>query len=240
MTSASGRRVCALGAIGLPIVAAALAAISAAALALPLAAQGTPRGAPRCAMPDTTKEWFRQQRAWLDDSKHDWSNDSLRQSLMRAAGVDASRPLAVQTGWTLLDGNATPRDSASIAMLRGMMRQRGSPWPTRSVVGAAGVRAVWQLTVGDSALEASVLRRMMEAGLGESFEADVAVLEDRVRVRAGRGQLYGTVLRGNAGALASARIEDSAHVDLRRDAARMPPLAQAICVARSVQSRPRP
>ena len=48
---------------------------------------------------------------------------------------------------------------------------------------------------------------MMEAGLGESFEADVAVLEDRVRVRAGRGQLYGTALVENAGRVAPARME---------------------------------
>jgi hypothetical protein len=231
MTREHRRRVCAPRAIAVPI-AAALAALCAATLALPLAAQATPGRAPRCTMPDTTKEWSKQQRAWLDDSKHDWANDSLRQALVRAAGVDASRPLAVQTGWTLLDASAAPRDSASIAMLRGMMRQRGSPWPTRSVVGAAGVRAVWLLTVGDSALEGSVLRRMMEAGLGESFEADVAVLEDRVRVRAGRGQLYGTVFRQNAGVLTSARIEDSVHVDLRRDAAAMPPLEQAVCAAR--------
>ena len=239
MKRAAGRRARSLAAIAAALgAAAALAVIAAMALAPPLSAQNTIRGAARCTMPDTTKEWFKQQRAWLDDSRHDWSNDSLRQVLVRAAGVDASRPLAVQTGWTLLDGSVAPRDSASIAMLRGMMRQRGSPWATRSVVGAAGVRAVWQLTVGDSALEASVLRRMMEAGLGESFEADVAVLEDRVRVRAGRGQLYGTVLRTNAGVFASARIEDSAHVDLRRDAAGMPPLAQAVCAARSVQPRP--
>ncbi|MFI5311503.1 MAG: DUF6624 domain-containing protein [Gemmatimonadales bacterium] len=216
-------------------VAAMVTALATAALASSLSAQA--RGAPRCTMPDTTKEWFAQQRTWLDDSKHDWTNDSLRQVLVRAAGVDASRPLPVQQGWTRLDASG-PKDSATIAMLRGMMRQRGSPFPTRSVVGAAGVRAVWLLTLGDSALEASVLRRMMEAGLGESFEADVAVLEDRVRVRAGRAQLYGTVQRAVTGTAALARIEDSTHVDLRRDAAGMPPLVQARCAAQTSPTRP--
>jgi hypothetical protein len=58
------------------------------------------------------------------------------------------------------------------------------------------------------------------------------MLEDRVRVHAGRGQLYGSQLkRGADGKWAPVRIEDSTHVDLRRDGAWLPPLAQAICVA---------
>jgi len=140
----------------------------------------------------------------------------------------------------LLGAAAAAGDSAGTALVRAQLRQpRGSPFPTRSVVGAAGVRAVWLLALGDTVLEAAVMRRFMEAGLGEAFEADVAVLEDRVRTRAGRGQLYGTALTttGERSARVPLRIEDSAHVDLRRDAAGLPPLSQSVCAANSAAER---
>jgi hypothetical protein len=215
--------------IKLGCIAAAIASLS-----LPLAAQGNRA---RCTMPDTTKDWAKSQRAWLDDSKHDWSNDSLRQKLVRSAGLDPSRPAPLQLGWTTFDASKTP-DSAAVAILRTGMRTRGAPFPTRSVVGALGAHAVWTIILGDSALEASVMRRTMEAGLGEAFETETAMLEDRVRVRAGRGQLYGTLLLASAdGTLAPARIEDSAHVDLRRESAWLPPLRQSVCAAAGRPSR---
>src|ERR1019366_8233378 len=85
MKRAAGRRARSLAAIAAALgAAAALAFIAAMALAPPLSAQNTIRGAARCTMPDTTKEWFKQQRAWLDDSRPEWSNASLRQVLLRA------------------------------------------------------------------------------------------------------------------------------------------------------------
>jgi hypothetical protein len=197
-----------------------------ASLAAPLAAQRSTR----CALPDTTQEWFTLQRSWLDDSKHDWSNDSLRQALVKAAGVDLSHPLAVQRGWVNLDDPAPPLAEGS-AILRAHFA-RGAVWPTKSVVGAAGVYAVWLIALRDPSVEVDALHHILEAGPGESFEPEAATLEDRVRVHAGRGQLYGTQLKAGAdGKWAPVRIEDSTHVDLRRDGAWLPPLAQAICVA---------
>ena len=43
------------------------------------------------------------------------------------------------------------------ALLRTRLATRGSEWPTRSVVGAAGMHAAWMLGLGDSALEARIL-----------------------------------------------------------------------------------
>jgi hypothetical protein len=201
---------------------------------VPLAAQKTaPKSsrAPACGI-DSTAEWFKLQRAYFDESKHDWSNDTLRTLLLKSAGVDAAAPLQVQLGFTRLDQWTTPVDPAGAELLRARAAQRGSVWPTRSVVGAAGVHAVWLIAMSDSALEAIVMRRVMEAGPGESFEPEVAMLEDRVRARSGRGQLYGSALRpGATGALAPTRIEDSSHVDLRRDGAWLPTLKQSVCAA---------
>ncbi len=187
--------------------------------------------APSCRI-DATAEWAKLQRAFFDDSKHDWTNDTLRTLLLTSAGIDASKPFPLQPGFTRLDDWTSPADPAGAELLRARAAQRGSVWPTRSVVGAAGVHAVWLIAMSDSLLEPIVLKRQMEAGLGESFEPEVAMLEDRVRARTGRGQLYGSALRLNAsGVLAPTRIEDSSHVDLRRDAAWLPTLAQSVCAA---------
>jgi hypothetical protein len=189
--------------------------------------------AQRCAPPDTTAEWFTRQRAWLSDAKHDWSDDAFRSALLGAAGVDASRPLVAQLG-VQREGNAgpVPADTVVLARLRTLATTRGSTWPTRAVVGAAGVRSVWIIAQRDTALQRTVLHRMMESGPDEALAADVAVLEDRVRLQSGRKQLYGSQLRMVGDKLVPAPIEDSAHVDMRRDAAGLPPLRRAMCVER--------
>jgi len=183
-----------------------------------------------CVPLDTGSTWFRRQREWLSDARHDWSDDSFRVALGHAARLDPSRPVPAQIGAELVDGAVPDHgDSATMARLWSLARTRGSAWPTRSVVGAAGVRAVWMLAQGDSALQRTVLHRMMESGPDEALPADVAVLEDRVRLQSGRKQLYGTQLRRVGDRLVPAPTEDSAHVDMRRDAAGLPPLDAAIC-----------
>jgi hypothetical protein len=195
--------------------------------ALPLAAQGKQV---RCALPDTTEDWFAAQKAWLDDSARGWSDDPLRQQLIKAAGLDASKPVPVQPGFTTMDQAKKP-DSGAVALVTSRL-PRGTQFPTRTVVGAAGAYAIFTLILGDSALEMSVMHRTMEAGPGEAFETWTAMLEDRTRIRAGRGQLYGTVLKANAdGSFSPLRIEDSSHVGLRREMALLPPLRESVCAA---------
>ncbi|HEY2379501.1 MAG TPA: DUF6624 domain-containing protein [Gemmatimonadaceae bacterium] len=189
-------------------------------------------GAQRCAAPDTTAEWFTRQRAWLSDAKRDWSDDAFRNALLASAGVDASRPLAVELGVQNEGSPRTVADTLIVARLRSLAATRGSKWPVRDVVGAAGVRSVWVIAQGDTALQRTVLHRMMESGPDEALAADVAVLEDRVRMQSGRKQLYGSQLRDVGGHLVPAPIEDSAHVDMRRDAAGLPPLRLAMCTMR--------
>ena len=124
-----------------------------------------------------------------------------------------------------------------MAKLKTLTANRGSVWPTRSVLGARGVLALWTLAGRDTLLARSALRRMMEAGPDESPPAAVAIMEDRQRVRRGRKQLYGTQLHPNTdGVLEPFPIEDEAHLDLRRDGAALPPLAQSLCAARAVST----
>lgn len=182
-----------------------------------------------CQMPDTTGEWYKKQREWLGDSRQ-WSDAALRASLVKAAGVDTAHPLDVQLG-VQLAGAAASSDTAGLDALRALAKTRGSAWPTRSVVGPAGVRAVWFLAQRDTALLRTALHRMMESGPDEALAADVAVLEDRLRLQSGRKQIYGTQLQRVGGKVVPMPMEDSAHVDMRRDAAGLPPLRAALCAA---------
>jgi hypothetical protein len=219
------------------LAAATLMAITA-SLAVPSAAIAQ-QPASRCAALDTTAAWYRKQRTWADESRRDWTNDSLRTALLGAAGLDvrATTGVGALLGYEIIGGAeavAPSGDSAAIASLRALAQTRGSTWPTRSVVGASGVRAVWVLTGRDSTLARVALHRMMEAGPEESPPAAVAMLEDRLRVQAGRKQLYGTQLvRGADGSLEPAPLEDPKHVELRRDAAGLPPLQASLCAARA-------
>ena len=199
-----------------------------------LSAQAKGAAGAKCTMPDTTMDWFKSQREWLDDSEHAWTNDTLRVKIMAAAGLDPSRTVSVQYGWTTLESPA--RDSAAAAILRPMMG-RAAPFPTRGVAGAGGAHAAFLLILRDSALENGAMHKFMEAGLGEGFETETAMLEDRTRLRAGRGQIYGTVLHAGAdGKLVPMHMEDSAHVDLRRESAWLPPLKQSVCAAAAGKS----
>jgi hypothetical protein len=117
------------------------------------------------------------------------------------------------------------------------MMGRAAPFPTRGVAGAGGAHATFLLILRDSALENGAMHKFMEAGLGEGFETETAMLEDQTRLRAGRGQIYGTVLHADAGGkLVPMHIEDSAHVDLRRESAWLPPLRQSVCAAAAGKS----
>jgi hypothetical protein len=219
----------------------ALAALALLGAASPAAAQRVSKD--RACRVDTTAAWYRKQRAWADESRHDWSDEAFRAALLRAtagagqSGGDALLGFEI-AGEQSAAGAADPEAARMLDSLRTLARTRGSTWPTRSVVGPAGVRAVWLLVTRDSSLARTALHRMMEAGPDESPPAAVAILEDRLRLQAGRKQIYATqLIRAADGALAPAPMEDPPNVELRRDAAGLPPLAQALCAARAGQAR---
>jgi len=185
---------------------------------------------------DTTGAWYAKQRAFLDESKHDWTNDSLRTTLLSTTGTSTTTRLPLQLGVHVLGRDTVPASAGDTQTLIAQLRStpRGGTWPLRSVVGPAGTRAMHALGQRDSTCAPMVMHRMMEAGESESLGADVATLEDQVRLAAGRKQLFGTQFRADAtGQLVLAPMEDSAHADMRREGAGLPPLGLSLCVARS-------
>jgi hypothetical protein len=183
---------------------------------------------------NATDAWVKRQLLWFDESKHDWSNDSLRTALLAATGLEAPLKAPVQNG-VRFDGQAHkfgPTADAVTAELVKLAATRGSTWPTRSVVGPTGTHAVYLLASRDTALGRAALHRMMEAGPDESPAADVATLEDQLRLGWGRKQLYGTQFEVDAsGKVRLKAMEDSAHADLRREGAGLPAFQLGICLA---------
>lgn len=205
-------------------------AVSAFILSQPLHAQRT-----ACQVSPTAL-WYTQQRSFSDSAGATWSDNTLRLRLLAAAGYDPVQAFSPELGVRFVGARAIPgtQDSTRVADAMTTLREMAGKrqWPSRATVGAAGVQAAWMLSQGDSALAAVAVHRMMEAGIGESSPAAVAVMEDANRVRLGRGQLYGTHFVRNArGAPTLYRLEDSPHVDLRRDGAWLPPLKVSACLA---------
>jgi hypothetical protein len=180
--------------------------------------------------------WVKRQAEWFDESAHAWTNDSLRKALLSAAGISAPLKAPVQLGVQVAGKSSTLGSGADsvIGQLKTLASTRGSAWPTKSVVGAAGVHAVYLLAESDTMLARSVLHRLMEAGPVESPAADVATLEDKLRILSGRKQLYGTQFRlDERGNIVLAPMEDSSHADLRREDAGLPPFTLGLCLAKS-------
>ena len=188
-----------------------------------------------------TDAWVKRQAEFFDESKHDWTNDSLRVALLAAAGITSPLAMPANTGVQLIDRSPVlgPTAAAMSDRLKTLAATRGSAWPTKSVVGAAGTHAVYLLAQGDTALGRAVLHRMMEAGPAESPAVDVATFEDRMRLLSGRKQIYGTQFRlDEKGRVVLAPMEDSAHADLRREDAGLPPFKVGLCLSASLPSKP--
>jgi hypothetical protein len=101
-----------------------------------------------------------------------------------------------------------------------------SGWPGRTQVGMDGANAAWLLVQhadADRAFQKHCLELMQQLPADEISQTDLAYLVDRVRVGEGQPQVYGTQLDDD---LQPAPIEDAEHVDERRAAIGLPPLAE--------------
>jgi hypothetical protein len=190
-------------------------------------------GAQNCRQPNPSAPWVLVQNQLLSEEDGAWKNDSLRRALMKAANM-TSASVALQLGWMPRIDNVTPQSGLeALDYLRKQAATAGAQFPTKSSVGLAGMRATFLLVQRDTALMRVALQRMMEAGPDQGIKADIAVLEDRVRVLAGNNQLYGTQMDFVDGKYVPMPIEDSARVNRRRESVHLPPLAWSVCNANS-------
>jgi len=130
-------------------------------------------------------------------------------------------------------------DSANLAWLKDRIRTHG--FPTRAEVGSDGVKdaaLLVQHADADPAFQAEVLP-MLEAAYrsGDVAGQELAMLTDRVAKAQGRPQRYGTQASLVGGQVRIDPIEDSAGVDARRAAMKLPPLADYKRVLDSVYAQ---
>jgi len=114
-------------------------------------------------------------------------------------------------------------------------------WPGRSVVGREGADAAWlvlQHAIGDPPVMRRGLELLRSLPSGEVDPIQLAMLEDRVRTFSGLPQIYGTQFDWDErGEMGPRPIEDEAHVDARRAAIGLPPLAEKQREIREVLAR---
>jgi Family of unknown function (DUF6624) len=105
-------------------------------------------------------------------------------------------------------------------------------WPGRSVVSREAADAAWlvlQHAIGDPPVMRRGLELLSSLPMGEVDPIQVAMLEDRIRCYSGLPQIYGTQFDWDErGEMQPRPIEDAAHVDARRTAIGLPPLAEKL------------
>jgi hypothetical protein len=120
---------------------------------------------------------------------------------------------------------------ANAARLAAIIRDIG--WPTEPVVGADGAHAAWRIAqhaIGEPDFQRRCLLLLQEAaGKGTVRAWQPAMLDDRIRMFEGRPQRYGTQLEPDSeGRLRPYWIDDPEHVDERRRAVGLEPLADRL------------
>src|SRR5262249_43043493 len=65
--------------------------------------------------------WVKRQVVWFDESKHDWTNDSLRTALLAATGLQAPLKAPVQNG-VRVDGQAHTFGPTADAVTQDLMK----------------------------------------------------------------------------------------------------------------------
>ena len=126
-------------------------------------------------------------------------------------------------------------DARHTSRMRAIVAEHG--WPGRALVGDDGSHAAWLLVQhADGAFMAQCLPLMERAvAAGQAFGKDYVYLLDRVRMQQGKPQIYGTQFTFAAdGQLVLHPIEDAEHVDERRQAMGLPPMAEQEKVMREV------
>lgn len=194
-----------------------------------------------CLAADTSSAWREVAAEWSAHAGEPVEDVALHRRLL--ALRDSDQALRLVPG--LPDSLANPdfarrlagRDSANAAALAAIVAREG--WPTRTRVGVDGAEAAFLVAQHNPSIQRDALARMEALPADEVPAADMAMLEDRVRVHAGRPQIYGTQLHATAdGAYAVDPVEDLAGLDRRRAEVGLPPFDVYLCVVRGVYGRP--
>jgi hypothetical protein len=180
------------------------------------------------------EEWLAQNPAGVQSRSPvtTASQASLQARILRMAAEDqevrnrfiASQGTADEKK-TVNEMNAV--DRTNLRALRKIVATHGVPTP--HTIGENGMEAFWTLVQhGDLPLQAKMLRAFKTRDSGIPAK-DLALLEDRVLVNQTRPQVYGSQFYPLGDDMVPYTIEDPIHVDERRQAMNLMPLAMYKC-----------
>jgi len=157
------------------------------------------------------------------------ADEQVREALL--SNLSADQPMD-----SLAVAQANIFDAANLKRLKQIIKEHG--WPGKSLVGEDGSSAAFLLVqnaADDTAFQREVLN-LLKRGfrLGEVSGQDLAVMTDRVRLKEGLKQLYGTQAKPVAGSLVVDPIEDEEQVDNRRASLGLIPLGEYLSLLRQV------
>ncbi|HZF40345.1 MAG TPA: DUF6624 domain-containing protein [Blastocatellia bacterium] len=169
-----------------------------------------------------------------DDQKH---RQEMMDLMNRLASSDSEK---VAKKWKQAVEQQNALDSRNQQRLDEIVKEHG--WPKRSVFGedASGV-AFLVVQHADLDYQKKYLSLIKEAvAQKEARQSDLAMLEDRILIREGKKQIYGTQLRLNQKTqlMELYPIEDEENVDARRVGAGLGPLAQYVKKAFGIEYAP--
>jgi hypothetical protein len=165
------------------------------------------------------------------------ANSALRLELLKRLEHDqAIRAELIPKGLDRLTDEDRARwlaiDADNTARMKDIVQQYG--WPGPELVGTDGSEAAFVLVQhADYMLQKEVLPLVRNAYLtGRLKGQDFALLQDRVLVREGKPQIYGTQFNIAGTELIPEPIEDEPNVDRRRADVGLPPLAEYLAMAK--------
>jgi uncharacterized protein DUF6624 len=130
-------------------------------------------------------------------------------------------------------------DSARTKRLREIVAAHG--WPTPQLVGKDGVNAAWLILqhTPDTAFRRRLLPQLDSAAArGDLPARDMATMMDRILIESGKPQRYGTQFLIVAGRFVAPPLEDTLHVDERRAAVGLPPMAEYVFLLKDMYKLP--
>ncbi len=156
-----------------------------------------------------------------------WREQTQR-ALADKFGLELTEEQLKEFGQKLLEDFAAT-DESNLVWLRDIYEERGE-WFKISEIGERGAGNAWliiQHAVDDPFLMARVLADMEALyPLGEADGSKYAMLYDRIQMRAGKPQRYGSQLSCKDGRLVPHEIEDEYELDARRKDVGLMPMAK--------------
>ncbi len=156
-------------------------------------------------------------------------NEALRQQLLDMCAEDQQvRQALIKNATTTTEIAVQRVDEKNLKAMKEIIATYG--WPGVSRVGTDGAQAAWLLVQhasDDHAFQKQCLVLLQQAAACNDVSSiDVAYLADRMLIAEGKKQCYGTQVDILQGCITVCPIEDAEHVDARRKALGLQPLAE--------------